>query len=191
MRKKNRKVKVRSDQELIEEIERNQDATEGWDSGPIRATVRRGSTVVFSLRLSADELEVLRDRAVTRNMTVSDVIREAVFSNAISVSFSTAPNVVGTGVVVSTAGISAGSIVGGTASSSGLCNAGPYSQFQTDWCYNMSTSSPQVEASLTNASLNIPAGITLTNGYYTTENIPYQLPLETLTPQELRKELSN
>lgn len=131
-------MKARSNQELAENIERNRDNTEGWDSGPSQATVRKGSTVVFSLRLSADELEVLRDRAATRQITVSEVIRDAVFANAISVSFSTGESVMGTGTL-SAAGIGSGSMYGGVLSTTGLCSSGPYTPAQTCWNANITT----------------------------------------------------
>jgi hypothetical protein len=119
--------KINSDQELAEEMERHHDDIRGWESGPSRATVRRG-TVVFSLRLSADELETLRDRAETHQMSVSDVIRQAVFANAISVSIPPVSNAfIGTGIVLANSNTS-GVIHGGYASNSAVCASGPFPQ---------------------------------------------------------------
>lgn len=64
----------------VAEVLRND--TTGWEYGPSSADIHKGSTVVFSLRLSADELELLRDRATAWNMPVSDVIKGAVFNAA-------------------------------------------------------------------------------------------------------------
>lgn len=148
-RKLERINKPRSDQELAEEIELHRDDTRGWDSGPNRATVRKGSSVVFSLRLSVEELEVLRDRAEAHQMTVSEVIREAVFANAVCVSISPTPVAfVGSGSV-SAVGFASATVYGGCASISGVCNDGPFpavsacdwDNFETTACFVANASS--------------------------------------------------
>jgi hypothetical protein len=139
-------LRLKSDEQLAEEIEQHRGDTKGWDQGPDRAIVRKGSTVVFSLRLSAEELETLRDRAAARQMTVSDVIREAVFTNAVSLSIQPANGVItATGVpidnkpvhnVTSFGSIGSGYVSttgGGFVSTSGVCSAGPFLQNDTNW----------------------------------------------------------
>lgn len=69
----------RSQKSLADEIQKRKGDTSGWSNGPASVAFRKGDGVVFSLRLSADELEEIRDRARARGMSVSELIRRALF----------------------------------------------------------------------------------------------------------------
>ena len=54
-----------------------------WAAKPSKANVRRGGTVVFSLRFDRQELAFLRDKADAEGTTVSDLIRRAAMKEAL------------------------------------------------------------------------------------------------------------
>jgi hypothetical protein len=66
-----------NDDELAQWFENRRGDTSLWSDAPVKATVRRGGTVVFSLRFSPQELELLRQRAEQAGSTISDLIRSA------------------------------------------------------------------------------------------------------------------
>ncbi|HKV54859.1 MAG TPA: hypothetical protein VJN94_09465 [Candidatus Binataceae bacterium] len=77
-----RKSHKLSDDQLAEELLRRRDESIHWKGRPSSLVIEKGDpTVVFSLRLTVDELEYLRERASTQGMTVSAVIRNAVFGS--------------------------------------------------------------------------------------------------------------
>jgi len=53
-----------------------------WSEKPTKAKVRRGGTVVFSLRFDRRELALLRERAEAQGTTLSEFIRRAVVREA-------------------------------------------------------------------------------------------------------------
>jgi hypothetical protein len=63
------------EQELAEYYEKRKGDTSLWADKPTKANVRRGGSVVFSIRLSRQELAQLRERAEKEGKTVSEVIR--------------------------------------------------------------------------------------------------------------------
>jgi hypothetical protein len=69
----------RSEKSLADEIQKRKGDTSGWSKGPANVALRKGDGVVFSLRLSADELEEIRDRARAGRISVSELIRRALF----------------------------------------------------------------------------------------------------------------
>lgn len=66
-----------NESELANYFEARRGDTSAWSSNPIKATVRRGNSVVFSLRLRPDELDALRTIAETYEISVSDLIRSS------------------------------------------------------------------------------------------------------------------
>ncbi len=69
-----------SDDALADELVRRRGASIDWSGGPSNLTVVQGTgSVVFSLRLTVDELEALRERAINQHVTVSEIIRGALF----------------------------------------------------------------------------------------------------------------
>ncbi len=67
-----------NERELASYFEARRGDTSTWSATPIKATVRRGDSVVFSLRLRPEELEALRTIAEQFDITVSDLIRSSV-----------------------------------------------------------------------------------------------------------------
>ena len=66
-----------NDDELAQWFENRRGDTSLWSDAPVKATVRRGGTVVFSLRFAPEELELLRQRAEQAETTISELIRSA------------------------------------------------------------------------------------------------------------------
>lgn len=68
-----------NEEELARWFDSRRGDTSNWSATPVKATVRRGGTVVFSLRFSPEELELLRQRAEQAGTTISELIRSAAF----------------------------------------------------------------------------------------------------------------
>ncbi|MBI2862492.1 MAG: ribbon-helix-helix protein, CopG family [Chloroflexi bacterium] len=65
---------------LAEYFEQRRGKTSFWAKRPSRAKVRKGGTVIFSMRLALEELELLRAQAAAQGVTVSELIRRALQS---------------------------------------------------------------------------------------------------------------
>ncbi len=70
------------EQELVEYFERRKGDTSTWGK-PVKATVSKGGSVVFSLRLAPEELEHLRQVADEQGRSVSDLIRSSALTAAV------------------------------------------------------------------------------------------------------------
>lgn len=70
------------DKELARFYENGRDDTSLWEERPSKANVRRGGTVVFSVRFDPGELTLLREKAEERGTTVSDLVRRAAIKEA-------------------------------------------------------------------------------------------------------------
>lgn len=66
-----------NEEELAQWFENRRGDTSLWSDAPVKATVRRGGSVVFSLRFTPKELELLRERAQQAGTTISELIRSA------------------------------------------------------------------------------------------------------------------
>ena len=73
-----------NERELAEFYEERRGDMSLWADKPSKANVRRGGTVVFSLRFGRQELELLRKRAEAESITVSELIRRAAMREATS-----------------------------------------------------------------------------------------------------------
>lgn len=52
-----------------------------WDHSPSRLSFAKGgASIMFSFRLTVDEIELLRERASEQNVSISDLIRNALFA---------------------------------------------------------------------------------------------------------------
>ena len=65
------------EEELAQWFETRRGDTSLWSDTPVKATVRRGGSVVFSVRFSPGELELLRQRAQRAGTTISELVRSA------------------------------------------------------------------------------------------------------------------
>ena len=65
------------EEELARWFETRRGDTSLWSDAPVKATVRRGGSVVFSVRFSPGELELLRQRAKQAGTTISELVRSA------------------------------------------------------------------------------------------------------------------
>jgi len=72
-----------NEDELAEFFERRRGDTSLWSEKPVKANVRRGGSVVFSVRFSPEELLLLRDRAQEAGTTISRLIRSAALEAAL------------------------------------------------------------------------------------------------------------
>ena len=72
-----------NEDELAEFFERRRGDTSLWSEKPVKANVRRGGSVVFSVRFSPEELLLLRDRAREAGITISGLIRSAALEAAL------------------------------------------------------------------------------------------------------------
>jgi hypothetical protein len=70
-----------NEQDLIRYFEERRGDTTNWSQKPVVTDVPKMASVVFSLRLPAQELDDLRQRAEADGTTVSDLIRWAVSSS--------------------------------------------------------------------------------------------------------------
>ncbi len=64
-----------NEKELAEYYEKRRGDTSLWSEKPTKANVRRGGSVVFSIRLKPQELQLLRRRAEEEGRTISELIR--------------------------------------------------------------------------------------------------------------------
>lgn len=65
------------DNETAEFFEQRRGDMSLWEKEPSKADVRKGTSVVFSFRLTTDELRGLREAAKQRGVNVSELIRSA------------------------------------------------------------------------------------------------------------------
>jgi hypothetical protein len=72
-----------NEEETREYFESRRGDMSEWSAEPSRANVRRGGSVVFSLRFGRDQLELLRQRAEASGATISEFIRRAALRDAI------------------------------------------------------------------------------------------------------------
>jgi hypothetical protein len=70
------------ERELAEKYEKQRGDMSQWESTPAKVRVRRQGGIVFSLRMSPQELELLRAKAAEEGTTISDVIRRAAIREA-------------------------------------------------------------------------------------------------------------
>lgn len=77
----------RTREAVAKEIQNQKGAAKNWSKGPAPLQFRKGSGVVFSLRLSAEELEEIRDLASRGGLSVSEFIRQRILPK---------PHIVGT-----------------------------------------------------------------------------------------------
>src|SRR5579862_598563 len=54
---------------------------------PTPANVRRGAGATFSIRLSTDELEQMRQLAQSRNLSMSELVRQSVLGGALNITW--------------------------------------------------------------------------------------------------------
>ena len=73
-----KKAKQRPDRHSAESYESLRGDLSAWATEPAQARVAPAGTVVFSVRLGAEELEAVRGAAARNGTTVSDFIRSAV-----------------------------------------------------------------------------------------------------------------
>lgn len=66
-----------NEEELAQWFEKRRGDTSLWSDAPAKANVRRGGSVVFSVRFSPEELLLLRGRAEEWGTTISQLIRSA------------------------------------------------------------------------------------------------------------------
>ncbi|MFQ5879556.1 MAG: DUF6290 family protein [Dehalococcoidia bacterium] len=71
----------KKEKELAQLFEERRGDMSLWAEKPTRAKVRKGGSVVFSIRFTPDELEMLRRRADVQGITVSELIRQAVLES--------------------------------------------------------------------------------------------------------------
>jgi hypothetical protein len=71
-----------NEKEAAKFYEERRGDTSLWAETPSKANIRRGGSVVFSLRFSRQELELLRQRAEVEGATVSELIRRAAMREA-------------------------------------------------------------------------------------------------------------
>lgn len=82
MRGKRATAKV-TKKSIADKIQRRKGDVSGWARGPADLTFRKSDSVVFSLRLTADELEEIRDRARAQGMGVSELVRRILFASKV------------------------------------------------------------------------------------------------------------
>jgi hypothetical protein len=70
------------EEQLARFYESRRDDTSLWEEKPSKANVRRGGSVVFSIRLDPHELALLREKAQQRHTTVSQLVRRAAITEA-------------------------------------------------------------------------------------------------------------
>jgi len=70
------------EKQLARFYESRRDDTSLWEEKPSKANVRRGGSVVFSIRLDPRELALLREKAQQRHTTVSQLVRRAAITEA-------------------------------------------------------------------------------------------------------------
>ena len=71
-----------NEKELARFYEHRRDDASLWEEKPSKANVRHSGSVVFSLRISPDELTLLRETAESRGMNVSELVRRAALREA-------------------------------------------------------------------------------------------------------------
>lgn len=68
---------------LADKIQTRKGDTAGWSKGPANLRFRKSDSVVFSLRLTVDELEDIRDRARQQGIGVSELVRSTLFPSPV------------------------------------------------------------------------------------------------------------
>jgi hypothetical protein len=68
----------RTREAVVKEIQKQKGTTKNWSKGPAPLQFRKGSGVVFSLRLPTEELEEIRDLASRGGLSVSEFIRQRI-----------------------------------------------------------------------------------------------------------------
>lgn len=83
------------EKELARFHESRRDDMSLWAEKPSKANVRRGGTVIFSVRFDPEELVFLRQKAEETGMTVSELVRRGAMREANRETYTTV-NIVGT-----------------------------------------------------------------------------------------------
>ena len=71
-----------TEREIAEFYEKRRGDTSLWSEKPTRARIRRGGSLVFSLRLAREEMELLQAKASECGVSLSEFIRRAALKEA-------------------------------------------------------------------------------------------------------------